>query len=500
MREFFQMLSVPEKFVSRSVIPDPIVLGNDRTEFNRDRDRILYSKAFRRLSGKTQVFVPISDDHIRTRLTHTLQVAQLSRTISTALGLNSDLAEVIALGHDLGHTPFGHVGEDVLNQIMNNCHLPDIETQKITVPVNHRYDDQRKVFGFKHNLQSLRVVIDLEMIYDHFGLNLTNFSLFGISNHTKVVWAKKCSYFQDGSCYLNKQKRDCQNNGDRSLDFYDQYEKYTFITGTSLPAWSFESLIVSYADEIAQRQHDVEDALHMNIISKKELLKIINERFNKYITKRNSDENQYQYLLSKIRKEDNPASSSSFVSKLLISIYVNDLLESTRQKLNEFNKNNYVSKKEEFSDLYPSLHLDDVINLVGFSKELQEIDEGQDDVDKIKDGFHDFIRNAILNSHKVQVMDGKGRYIIRKIFEAYITNPKQCFDTTLFMVIRKFIKNNKLLNNLDNDTRGYIRSVIENPSLKSNPRFMNILLRTICDNISGMTDSYAIDQYHKLYG
>ena len=123
-----------------------------RTEFQRDRDRILHSKAFRRLKHKTQVFFSPYDDHFRTRMTHTLEVSQIARTLSRALDLNEDLTEAIALGHDLGHTPFGHSGERVLNELMPN--------------------------GYRHNEQSVRVV---EFIED---LNLTVETIDGILNHS----------------------------------------------------------------------------------------------------------------------------------------------------------------------------------------------------------------------------------------------------------------------------------------------------------------------------
>lgn len=123
-----------------------------RTEFQRDRDRILHSKAFRRLKHKTQVFISPQEDHYRTRLTHTLEVSQISRTIARALKLNEDLTEAIALGHDLGHTPFGHSGEDILDKL-----IPE---------------------GFRHNEQSLRVVSTIE------NLNLTFETMDGILNHT----------------------------------------------------------------------------------------------------------------------------------------------------------------------------------------------------------------------------------------------------------------------------------------------------------------------------
>jgi dGTPase len=126
-----------------------------RTEYQRDRDRIIHCKAFRRLSHKTQVFLAPEGDHYRTRLTHTLEVSQISRSIARALRLNEDLTEAIALGHDLGHTPFGHIGESALDDCLGRI-----------------ADDYEDVpFPYRHNLQSLRVVEQLE--YDGKGLNLT---------------------------------------------------------------------------------------------------------------------------------------------------------------------------------------------------------------------------------------------------------------------------------------------------------------------------------------
>lgn len=131
---------------------------NIRTDFQRDRDRIIHSKSFRRLKHKTQVFIAPEGDHYRTRLTHTLEVAQISRTLARALRLNEDLVEAIALGHDLGHTPFGHTGENALNKLHPN--------------------------GFKHNEQSLKVVDYLEHRKSRQGLNLTYEVRDGILNHT----------------------------------------------------------------------------------------------------------------------------------------------------------------------------------------------------------------------------------------------------------------------------------------------------------------------------
>lgn len=131
-----------------------------RTDFQRDRDRIIHSKAFRRLKHKTQVFIAPEGDHYRTRLTHTLEVAQISKTLARALRLNEDLVEAIALGHDLGHTPFGHTGENILNELHPN--------------------------GFKHNEQSLKVVDYIEHSSIRKGLNLTFEVRDGILNHTST--------------------------------------------------------------------------------------------------------------------------------------------------------------------------------------------------------------------------------------------------------------------------------------------------------------------------
>ena len=145
----------------RPLVPDPY-----RTEYQRDRDRIIHSKAFRRLMHKTQVFLAPEGDHYRTRLTHTLEVSQIARSVARALRLNEDLTEAIALGHDLGHTPFGHVGEDALTA----CYAE----------IRDRWPDVPS--AYHHNVQSLRVIEVLE--YEGSGLNLTWEVRDGVLNHT----------------------------------------------------------------------------------------------------------------------------------------------------------------------------------------------------------------------------------------------------------------------------------------------------------------------------
>jgi dGTPase len=184
--------------------------GDARTHYARDRDRIIHSRAFRRLKHKTQVFIPYEGDHFRTRLTHTLEVAQIARSAARALGLNEDLTEAIAIGHDLGHTPYGHSGEYVLDRLLRDSH-PDAG-------------------GFKHNYQSVRVVDRLEKRYDEPGLNLTHDVREGVLKHT--AWPRDFPF---------------------PLDFL---EGLRFESGGSL-----EAQLVNWSDEIAQQTHDLEDGL-----------------------------------------------------------------------------------------------------------------------------------------------------------------------------------------------------------------------------------------------
>jgi dGTPase len=168
---------------------NPETKCNTRTEFQRDRDRIIYSKAFRRLKHKTQVFISPEGDHYRTRLTHTLEVSQIARTIARSLRLNEDLTEAIALGHDLGHTPFGHAGERILKEI---CPL-----------------------GFRHNEQSVRVVQNLEK--NRKGLNLTYEVYDGILCHTGSKLAAtlegRIVRYADRIAYINHDIEDAIRGG-----------------------------------------------------------------------------------------------------------------------------------------------------------------------------------------------------------------------------------------------------------------------------------------------
>lgn len=192
-----------------------------RTCFQRDRDRIVHSKAFRRLMHKTQVFLAPEGDHYRTRLTHTLEVSQIARTISKALNLNEDLTEAIALGHDLGHTPFGHMGEEVLNA--------------------------KHPGGFKHNEQSLRVVDCLELDYKGKNLNLTKEVRDGIVNHSGKIkpftLEGQVVRYSDRIAYINHDIDDAVRAG--------------IIKETDIPRELLETMGFTHGDRIAYFVKDI---------------------------------------------------------------------------------------------------------------------------------------------------------------------------------------------------------------------------------------------------
>ncbi|HLH53700.1 MAG TPA: deoxyguanosinetriphosphate triphosphohydrolase [Verrucomicrobiae bacterium] len=210
-----------------------------RTQFQRDRDRVIHSRAFRRLEYKTQVFLNGTGDHLRTRLTHTMEVAGISRNIARALRLNEDLTETIALAHDLGHSPFGHKGEAVLDRLM------------------------KKHGGFEHNRQSLRIVEELEQKYPRFrGLNLTWEVREGLIKH-HTAW-------------------DHPGKG----------------SGAESLSPSLEAQVANLADEIAYYSHDLDDGLDSGLLSEKQLRSEV--RLWNYATK--TVENQYGKLPDECRR------------------------------------------------------------------------------------------------------------------------------------------------------------------------------------------------------
>jgi dGTPase len=238
-----------------------------RSEFQRDRDRIIHSAAFRRLEYKTQVFVNHEGDLFRTRLTHSIEVAQIARSIARALHLNEDLTEGIALAHDLGHTPFGHAGQDALNTCMQDYG------------------------GFEHNLQSLRVVDELEERYAEFpGLNLTFETREGILKH--------CS------------RKNAEALGELGRRFIERQQP------------SLEAQLTNLGDEIAYNSHDVDDGLRSGLIAVEELANIA------------LFQQQYETVRSKYPKLA-PRRIIHEVVRRLINCQVVDLVETSTRNLKQ---------------------------------------------------------------------------------------------------------------------------------------------------------------------
>ena len=272
-----------------------------RSPYQRDRDRIIHSSSFRRLKHKTQVFVNTEGDHYRTRITHSMEVSQIARTLSRHLGLNEDLSETLSLAHDLGHTPFGHAGEEVLRDCME------------------------KYGGFDHNIQTLRIVTWLENKYYNFnGLNLTVETLDGLLKHNGPV-----NNIQSYKKILNE-------------SFFSKKIKFK-----SAP--SLEAQISSISDDIAYNNHDLQDGLRAGLFSIEKVATI--PHLSKLVKK-------HQRQLKNFRKEI----IINQIVRDLINLMVIDIINTTKKNLKKnkpknlndiYNQNNKIvhfSKKTQEMD------------------------------------------------------------------------------------------------------------------------------------------------------
>ncbi len=260
-----------------------------RSDFQRDRDRIIHSTAFRRLKHKTQVFVNTTGDHFRTRITHSLEVAQIARTLSKFFNLNEDLCETLSLAHDLGHTPFGHAGEEALNDCM------------------------KKFGGFDHNIQTLRTILFLENRYYTFkGLNLTLETLDGLIKHNGPIKnLKKFKKILGVNYFKNR------------------------INFSECP--SLEAQVASISDDIAYNSHDLEDGLKSNLFYLRDLENI--PILNKIIIKHKKKLKDYSIDLV-IRQ----------IVREIINEMVEDLIITTQKNLK---KNKIKNLNDVFKSKYP---------------------------------------------------------------------------------------------------------------------------------------------------
>ncbi len=303
-----------------------------RSPFQRDRDRIIHSAAFRRLKHKTQVFVNTEGDHYRTRITHSIEVAQIARTVSRYLNLNDDLTETLSLAHDLGHTPFGHAGEESLNECMTN----------------HG--------GFDHNLQTLRIIMFIENKYVKFkGLNLTLETLDGLLKHNGP-------YYDD----TNVENLIGLKNLKNKIDL------------KSYP--SLEAQIASISDDIAYNNHDIQDGFNANLFKINEIKEI---NFFNEILKRYS---------SKLKKSNSRILIYQMVRDS-INLMVKDLIKNSliNFKFNKINKLNDVYKSENklicFSKNYENIvnEIRDFLNTKMYknNKVLKKNNEGKKIIEKL---------------------------------------------------------------------------------------------------------------------
>ena len=397
-------------------------------------------------------------------------VCQIARSISDALKLNTNLAEAIALGHDLGHTPFGHVGERTLKDILNS--------------------KDKSVGGFKHNYQGLRVVSKLENQYtDIDGLDLSYQVLDGIYKHTSA----------DKDVCLEK--------------FIDDENLIHYIRQSS-QAVTLEGQVVAVADEIAQRSHDIDDAITSGLLTIEEFIDYlqlskfdpINCRIKKF-EKRMNNEN-VKLTSDRIELE------SAQISSKIVKFFIEDVVHASEEKIK-----NYISKHEkELNDPYIIKE-----NLISFSKNGE----------KICEYLKIILKNIILSSDEVSINDDNARVIIKGLFDAYIREPKLLHRGTKMRIYKDFVENPKISNFIplldgnpklideefdrikacdpdikkdkvqgeskikgktDSSNNEDIKEPTEEYKLK-----YKILLRNICDFIAGMTDTYALNEYKKIY-
>lgn len=366
-----------------------------RGEFQRDYERIVHSKAFRRMVVKAQVFSASKGDYYRTRMTHTQAVSQIARGIAEGLGLNMYLTEAIALGHDIGHTPFGHQGERTLDSILQG---------KFNIIKNvESFTGDLSFGGFKHNYQSIRVATLLEEEYTEIcGMDLSYQTLEGMLKHTKL-------------------KRD-NYSLDQFISSDDASDKLHF---TQDFCSTLEGQVVAIADEIAQRGHDLDDAFssgamefddfknYLAVKKMKKLLDIV-EEVNKDLT--SMGEKNRRFVDKKELRNSRTVSA-------IVSYFINDVINCSKGKMSEYDlsefKGNHNRVKEE---------------LICFSEETSTLNKYLETI----------ISSKVINSPEVSLFDNNAETIISGLFKAYYNNPRLLHKGTqrkLYINLRNISEN-----------------------------------------------------------
>lgn len=429
----------------------------NRTWFQRDRERIVNCQTFRRMVDKAQIFSGEKGDHYRTRLTHTLEVNQIAKAIASALGLNLDLTEAIALGHDLGHTPFGHQGERTLDDILRG---------KVDVGICFPIDCEKKncFGGFKHNYQSMKVLTILEEKYVPFsGLNVNLQVIDGVLKHTKIKSQEEMP-LED---FLPKE---IIPEIDLSVDFPK----------------TLEGQAVAIADEIAQRGHDVDDALTSGVMTVDELIDRLAidkcDDLKHRILREKEDIEMSERLLI-----DRKKLLISRIVNVIVGYFINDVIDYSNDKLKHKNDEQITVKIIDFSE----------------------------DVGKVNSYLERVVQKKVICNNEVARADYNASMVIQALFRKYYQNPRLLHEGTIHRLFVEMLQcevknvaesavdltdgSIEIVNReIENITRGdaYISSDDDLKHMVYVKR--KILIRTIVDYIAGMTDGYAMMEYEKL--
>lgn len=450
-------------------------IGEYRTQFQRDRERVVNCKAFRRLVDKAQIFSAEKGDYFRTRMTHSLEVNQIAKAIAYALNLNLDLTEAIALGHDLGHTPFGHQGERTLDDILGG---------KIDVGLNvsKKMLTMRCFGGFKHNYQSARILTQLEEKYTESpGLNVSVQVIEGVLKHTRLKDNIDLKDFLPKG-YIEKIKiADC---------------------GEKKVCATLEGQVVAIADEIAQRGHDVDDALTSGVMSIEEFIDRL--KINKCSQLQNEIQKEIEKIdTSKRLLVDERELKIARIVSSIIHYMISSTIKYSKNKIKEYEKLGEITMANE-------------IEIITFSPEVERINSYLERV----------VQKKVICNNEVAKADYNASMIVRTLFEKYYTNPRLLHEGTIRKIFIETLRhNNKSVSNsainLDDG-----RIAIVNEEIKEMTKdeirediliaYLNgddskktekdvivfekrrILVRAITDFIAGMTDGYALEEYEKL--
>lgn len=447
----------------RAYKEEPVMTG--RTEFQRDRERIVNSTAFRRMVDKAQIFSAEKGDYFRTRMTHTLEVNQIAKAIAYALHLNLDLTEAIALGHDLGHTPFGHQGERTLNDILSGKIDAGIVTDK------KKLEEERCYGGFKHNYQSARILTQLENKYvDFAGLNVSAQVVEGVLKHTKLKKDIRIEDFVSPE-YLEK-------------IYIDENEERQ-------PIASLEGQVVAIADEIAQRGHDVDDALTSGVMTVSELMDRLKidkcDELRELIEKEIEKTETANRLLP--NKQDMQVAR---IVHRIIRYFISDVINNSKEKIEG-------STKTSIDDLNKETFID-------FSEKGKKVNKYMEKI----------VQKKVICNYEVARADYNAEVVVKTLFQKYYENPRLLHTGTLQKIFHDTLmhKNTAVSNSavcLNDCSVSLANAEIEEMALKPlelpndtevqktiRLEKRKILIRNIVDFIAGMTDGYALQEYEKI--